>query len=147
MAVAIFPANAGIAAVVTDPNVLPFSFGLGGMPTAHCLVQGVSGTTQGNYQFLLTLMNFTYVYIFGEKMGDFTVTGLTLQADCDGWGYGMSDIITYYNLNSISVTGSPVVISFAGYGAWAFLTSATFKQADPQTKIGQFQLQLKTITQ
>lgn len=146
MAVTIFSTPAGRAAVLTGSS-LPMSFSLAGMPTQYCAVQSVAGVTQGNYQFLLTMMNFTYVYIFGEKMGDFTVTGIALQGDCDGGGSGLTNMIDFYNTAAISVTGTPLALTLAGYGAYAFLVSAAFKAEDPETSLSQFQLQLKTITQ
>ena len=148
MSVSIFPSKVGVAAVVSDPNVVPMTFSMTGLPPTNCIIQGISGTTQGNYQFLLTLMNFTYVYIFGEKMGDFTVTGITMADDCAGTGTnGMTGAIGYYNSRAISVTGTPVVIGFAGWAAYAFLTGATFTAMNPRSGLGQFQLHLKTITQ
>ena len=148
----IFPSKVGRPAVVTDPNAQPvsFSFGLGGWPgfgATNCLLQGVTAQTRGNYQFLYTIGNFTYVYVFGELMGDLMVTGLALAGQCPGGtAHGMSAAVDYYNTNAISVTGAPVAINFAGLGILAFLTGATFQMSTPKTRIGQFQLNFKIIS-
>jgi len=151
----VFPSIVGVPQAVTDPLCVPMSFSLGGwpgFPITHCLLVGVSGTTQGNYQFLLTLRNFTYVYVFGEKMGDFVVSGLAMAGEYSlGCGYsgphGMSKAIEYYNTYAISITGTPVVITLAGWAAWAFLVKASFTAMNPRSTIGQFKFHLKTITQ
>jgi hypothetical protein len=122
--------------------------GWGGYPVTHCVLTGVSGSTMGNFQFLLTLRNFTYVYVFGEKMGDFTVQGLALAGDCPASApNGMTQAISYYNTYAIANTGTPIAINMAGWAAWAFVIGATFTANNPRSVIGQFQFKLKTITQ
>jgi len=157
MAVNVFPSAVGIPSVHVDPFAVPMGFSLQNFPAmsiSHCVLQGVSGTTQGNYQFMLTLRNFTYVYVFGEKMGNFTVTGLSMSGGMEGGcsgnvsaDSGMRNAIQYYNDYAISITGMPVAVTMAGWSAWAFLVGARFTAMNPKSQIGQFQLDLRTITQ
>jgi len=147
----IFPSYVGVPGVVSDPKAAPMQFSLGGwtgFPATHCVLTGVAGNTMGNFQFLLTLRNFTYVYVFGEKMGDFVVNGMALAGDCPNAGpHGMNKAIEYYNTYAISVTGTPVVVNMAGWAAWAFVIAANFTANNPRSGIGQFTFKLKTITQ
>lgn len=130
-------------------GTLTFSLGnwTNGASAQNAILSGVSVSTQGNYQFLLTLRNFTYVYLFGEKMQDIVVSGVGLS-ECDGAGnHGLTNSITYYNTYAINVTGTPVGLSFAGFTLWAFLVGGTFGYTDPQNRVAQFQLKFKAITQ
>lgn len=148
----IFPSQVGIPAVATDPNAYPTTFsaalgGWGSLNAMHCIIAGIGGRTQGNYQFLSTLRNFTYVYVFGEKMGDFQISGLSLAGLCGDARDGMSSAIGYYNTYAISVTGLPVVVQMAGWAAYAFLISGDFAYTDPENRIGKFTYYFKTATQ
>lgn len=129
-------------------GTLTFSMGgwASGAQAQNAVLSGVSASTQGNYQFLLTLRNFTYVYIFGERMGDVVVSGIGLLG-CSNATSGLTNAIGYYNDNAVSVTGIPVGLSFAGFSAWAFLVGGSFEYADPRRRITQFQLKFKTVTQ
>jgi len=148
----IFPSNVGRPAVIADPHASPvsFSFALGGWPgfgSTFCVLQGVTAATRGNYQFLYTIGNFTYVYVFGELMGDLTVTGVALAGACpEAAVHGMGAAVAYYNSFAISVTGTPVAVNFGGLGLLAFLVGATFAMANPKSIVGQFQLNFKIIS-
>lgn len=147
----IFPSQVGVPSVVQDPNATPATFSAGmqnwpGFGATHCVITGVEGSTQGNYQFLLTLRNYTYVYVFGERMGDFRVMGLSMAGACNSFTDGMTAAITYYNSNCISNTGTPIILTMGGYATYAFLTGANFSYPDPASRIGRFQYTFKTIT-
>jgi hypothetical protein len=143
----------GIMKVFTGAGTMgTLTFGLGGWTSGasaqNAVLTGISASTQGNYQFLLTLRNFTYVYMFGEKMGDMTVTGIGLkECPVGGTSEGLTAAINYYNTYAISVTGTPVGITFAGFTLWAFLIGGTFSYMDPQNRLSQFQLNFKIISQ
>lgn len=148
-----------------DPGIMKVFVGTGSMGTLtfalggwvngssaqNAVLTGISASTQGNYQFMLTLRNFTYVYMFGEKMGDVVVSGIGLR-ECGEFGgggpiNGLTAAIAYYNTYAISVTGVPVGLTFAGFTLWAFLVGGTFAYLDPKNRITQFQLKFKVITQ
>jgi hypothetical protein len=148
----IFPSKVGRPVVISDPHASPISFqfalgGWTGFGGTFAILQGVTATTAGNYQFLYTIGNFTYVYVFGELMGDFAVTGVAMAGACpDGTTHGLVAAISYYNANAISVTGTPVGINFGGLGLLAFLVGASFGLTDPKSGLGQFQLNFKIIS-
>lgn len=146
-----FPSKVGVPAVVQDPAATPTTFsaamtGWSGGGLNSCVVTGITGSTQGNYQFLLTLRNYTYVYVFGEKMGEFTVQGLTMGGTCWNGMEGMTNAITYYNMHCISNTGQPIALMMAGYATYGFLVGAQFTYTDPEHRIGQFVYKFQTIT-
>ena len=147
----IFPSQVGIPAVLTDPSLTPTTFsysmeGWNGPFATHCIITGISANTQGNYQFLMTLRNYTYVYVFGERMGDFTVSGVSLNGLCGSLADGMTWAIEYYNRVCISSTGQPITLSMGGYGTYAFLVGGSFDYSDPANRLGRFSYSFKTVT-
>jgi len=137
----------GIMNVVATGTAVPLTFTLNpAIPSSpgHAVVSGVSARTQGNYQFLLTLRNYTYVYVFGEKMGDVVVSGIG-GMECFLSGHGLTAAMDYYNTYAISITGTPVTLVFAGYSADAFLVGGKFDYMNPKSRLAKFQLIFKTI--
>jgi len=116
-----------------------------GASTQNAVLSGVSANTQGNYQFLLTMRNYTYVYVFGEKMGDVIVSGIA-ALECGEAFHGLTYALTYYNTYALSVYGQPVALQFAGYVANAFLVGGTFQYMNPKSRLAKFQFKFKTIT-
>jgi len=145
-----FPSQTGVPAVIADPSASSGTFtasmaGWAGSNSTHCLITGVSLSTQGNYQFLLTLRNYTYVYVFGERMGDFTVSGVSLAGLCGSTTDGMPSAIDYYVSHAISNTGTPIAVSIGGWAMYAFLIGATFSHQDAKNRLGQFAYVFKTV--
>lgn len=116
-----------------------------GASIQNAVLSGVSASTQGNYQFLLTMRNYTYVYVFGEKMGDIVVSGIA-ALECGEVLHGLTHAMDYYNSYRLGFTGSPVVLQFATYVANAFLVGGTFQYMDPKSRLAKFQFKFKTIT-
>ncbi len=148
---AIFTNEPGVAYVVPDPSVLPITFvfsGWGGGPYRNAITSGISISSRGNYQFLHTLRNFIYVYVFGEQMGRITITGRTFMANCHFFNdSGISNTIEYYANYSISRTGTPVGIQI-GYAAfYGFLVGAEVGIVDAESRLGKFAFTFESIPQ
>jgi len=145
----IFSRSAGTAAVLTDPTVVPMIIGPSGWiggSGSNAVLQGVSVSSEGNYQFLNTLRNYTYVYVFGEKMGDIVFTGVGFTNSCSGGlGDGMSNVIAYYAANGIYWTGAPIgiVVGAAAFAGFLVRIETTFH--DPERQMSQFRLFFKTL--
>ena len=146
----IFAVAPGVAAAFIDPRVLPISFGFTGwygFAAMSSIVRGISIASRGNYQFLNTLRNYIYVYVFGEKMGDITISGLTFIGGCHrGANFnGYTSLINYYGNYAIANTGSPIGIQIGMVGLYAFLVGVQIKLQNPEARIGQFVFHFKMI--
>jgi hypothetical protein len=146
-----WPDNPGIMTVFTSPGIpgtLTFSMQnwAGGPAALNAVISGVSASTQGNYQFLLTLRDYIYVYLFGERMGDVVVSGIA-GLTCAGGIHGLNAAMGYYNSYRIALTGTPVAIAFGAFSTWAFLVGGSFNYMNPKTRLASFQLKFKTIPQ
>jgi len=132
--------------VTGAPAKIIFTMGgwTSGISAQNAVISGVSASTQGNYQFLLTLRNYTYVYVFGEQMGDVIVSGVAAM-ECGEIVHGLTNAIAYYNNYRLGATGAVVALSFAGYATHAFLVGGTFQFMDPKSQLAKFQFKFKTI--
>jgi hypothetical protein len=102
--------------------------------------------SQGNYQFLHTLKNFIYVYVFGERIADLMVGGLSFPERCPGGGgpTGFELVYQYYLEKRISTLGAPITVAIGtslSFSAWLVAHSGNL--IDPQNGMCQFQLAFK----
>jgi len=145
----IFSVEPGVAVAIPDPRILPVTFVIGGWngyPTRNAIIQGFSVSSQGSYQFLNTLRNFTYVYVFGERMGDIVVSGVTFIGSCDYYNWsGISNTLGYYANYAISWTGAPVYIALGLSAFYGFLTGIRLDLRNPETRLAHFTLTYKSI--
>lgn len=111
-------------------------------------VTGIAIEQSGNYQFLHTVNNFIYVYSFGDRIGDMTISGLGFANPC---GLAAEDIklckiFEFYDQNKLSagkklsVTVSDCSVSFN-----AFLTGMRTEMVDTQNLVGQWSLRLHVV--
>ncbi len=146
----IFGISAGLAAVVTDPNALPFYFklGIGGSEgTSSAIVQKVSIKTKTNYQTLQTLNDYSYIYVFGEYPGEAEIQGICLPRTCVGGGSnldGLSQAINYYAWNCLSFYKNWVFLGIGAAVFRSFIVGGTFGIIEPAHNIGQFSLHIIT---
>jgi hypothetical protein len=110
---------------------------------------GVSG--QGGAQFRHTLMDYIYVYVFGERVGDLSIGGLAFHSACnepDGGASptGLERILDYYQ--RFRITSYPLSLTIA-IGTLitfeAFLIGINGQIVNPETSLAQFTMQLKYI--
>jgi len=145
----IFSNSPGVATAIVDPRVIPVTFGFGGWGGAavrNAIIRGVGIRSQGNYQLRYTLRNFTYVYVFGEKAGDFIVSGLTFAGNCNNSDFaGISGVLDYYGNFGIAYYGNPVPIQIGAAAFWGFLVGVDTGIQDPDSQMGQFSLTFKTL--
>ena len=132
--------------VTGAPARLTFSMAgwAAGASAQNAVLSGVSANTQGNYQFLLTMRNYTYVYVFGEKMGDIVVSGIA-ALECGETLHGLTYAMDYYNANRLGFTGAPIALQFATYIVNAFLVGGSFQYMNPKSRLAKFQFKFKTI--
>jgi hypothetical protein len=131
--------------VLRDPDSLPMVLSLtgwGGFVVRQAVIQGVSVQSAGNFHFLHTLRGYVYVYVFGERIGNLIITGLAFNGSCITGGYldGISRVINYYDAFRVSRGGAAIGIQIGAAGFNGFLVGTSFRIANPEARIGQFQL-------
>ena len=73
---------------------------------------GISASA--NAQFMQTLRNYLYVYVFGDRPGEVLLSGVGFSSspDCSDSSYsGLDAVWSFYQRNKISACGMPVFIA------------------------------------
>ena len=150
---AIFVTKPGQVVALTQTGTLPLTIFMEdwpGFPSINAIITQISGTTLANVQFLHSLKEYIYVYVFGERVGDLTITGLTFSDNCSGQRgtTGLEQLSQYYDQHRVSKTGKPIKIQIGLSGKVnlsAFLIGMKQDIVDPALQIGQFTLICKTF--
>lgn len=85
----------------------------GGFNGFKAILTNVEISEQGNFQFLHTLGNEIFLYVFGDKIGSFHVNGLAFYDNCqDGQNdHGITRVLGYYRQNRVANRVSPLLIT------------------------------------
>jgi len=115
----------------------------------HTVIITSIGTSQAaNFQFMQTLREHIYVYVFGDKVGQLQVTGLMFAGDCTrGKSEGFSNVLKWYNENKISSKenkGKPITITAGNTHFTAFLVNVQTSVDRPVEGLGTFTLTFLT---
>jgi hypothetical protein len=166
----IFSAQPGRVVAVTG-NGLPMQLIIGnpplpGLPDSRfrtadgdtfnnfrAIIQSLGIAAQSGVQFMHTLRDYIYVYVFGERVGDLSIGGLAFHSACDDEevdaaqsATGLERVLQYYQ--SFRVTSYPLALTVAigtTLAFDAFLVGANGNIVNPETNLAQFQFQLKYI--
>lgn len=146
----IFSNQPGVAVLVPDAG-FPFGIeleGWKGAATFKAIITSFGLSAMGNFQFLHTLRNFVYVYVFGDRMSEITVQGLAMADSCNNEpssslgrirGSGIELLWDYYQENKLSAKGTPVSIAIGTkMSFYGFLTGFNFNANDPLSGLSQW---------
>jgi hypothetical protein len=106
------PGVAGVlpAALVTPNPVIKFA-------SQKAIITRLMIAQSSSYQFLHTLGGDLYIYVFGERVGNLTLSGMSFAVDCtsgdasgDDGVHGIEKMITWYKTNRLSTRSDPVTI-------------------------------------
>ena len=104
-----FTPCAGAVAIIKPKNCtgdvfkIKFNDVNGGQLTAP--TSGFALELNGNYQFLHTVNDFIYVYAFGDRVGELTVSGFGFVKPCPGANSAkLCNVYDFYQKNRIKKT-------------------------------------------
>lgn len=128
---------------------------VGSFATHKSVITELAIQQQGNYQFLHSLQDLIYVYVFGERIGEIRIAGLSFAGTCAGGVAspgmtGIEHILQYYDQSRISATGQPyqIVIGATGQGrARGFLVDINVHVDRPEARLARFGLRFKAFKQ
>ena len=103
---------------------------------------------QGNYQFLHTLGNDIYIYVFGDRVGSVTLSGLSMAASCDDSSpaHGGEMLLEWYAENRLAQRQEPVRVTIGVRTVIeGFVTGINQDVVDPSTRIMAFNLSLAVL--
>lgn len=140
---AFFPHSRGIVKRVQGPHTpSPFYVALAGdsTPFRAGIITQVGVRQEGNFQFLQTLDDTIFLYVFGNKIGEIRLAGMAFSESCDAQGtIGSDEVLDFYDENKISNQAEPVIVGLGPRRKFnGFLTGMQFDVADPELQIGQW---------
>lgn len=113
-------------------------------------ISGFALELNGNYQFLHTVNDFIYVYAFGDRIGELTVSGFGFSQTCsNAESAKICNLFEFYTKHRIGKKDAPALSVHIGECAdanfWAFLTGMRAEVQDPQTGIAQWALRFNVL--
>lgn len=109
---------------------------------------------QCNYQFLHTVNDFIYLYVFGDRVGELHVSGMGFLGDDCGNAEkadsGTCKAFSFYNSNKVSACTEPLRVALSecnGASFFAFLTGVAIEQPRPDLPIVQWGLRFNVVQQ
>lgn len=116
-----------------------------GMSMANCLITRVIVSQSTSHQFVHTLGNRIYVYVFGDRMGEIGVAGLA-YFDCNGGGnHGIGSVIDMYRSKKVSSSGSKGSITIAQKNCQGYLVGMRMDTARAEENLIEFYLQFALV--
>lgn len=143
-----FPQSRGVVKRVDGPHPLsPFFISLDGarQPFTSAIITQAGVVRSGNYQFLHTLDDTVFVYVFGRRIGELRVSGVGFSANCDGQQAGSDQVIDWFENNQLSASGRPVIVGLGGRRFRGFLTGMQLDVVDAETQLSQWSLRFNTF--
>lgn len=147
MASVFTPCNGGVHKVELDCNDggAVFQITIDGA-TIGLPVTGFAIELQGNYQFLHTVNDFIYLYVFGDRVGELVLTGMGFFGGCEGEEGGICEIFDFYGYNRVARRKTPIPISIGQCGTLlAFLTGMRVEASKPETAVAQWVLRFNVL--
>lgn len=151
------PAVGGVAKVSGGSSESIFSISFNGGQTEDgwvtsgtkltAPITGFALEQNGNYQFLHTVNDFIYVYSFGDRIGELTVSGIGFAKPCDSANSGkLCGVLDFYNENKIANVGDlSVQLGDCTPPFFAFLTGMRMELQDPKLLVAQWSLRFSLV--
>lgn len=114
--------------------------------TQKSIVTRVTVSQQVNVQFLHTLGNLIYIYVFGDRMGQVSLSGLSFACVCPDDGVlGAEQMMLWYKTNRASKNPTPVRVTIGKTVIEGFVTSFTEDVVDPSIRLVQWGVNLASL--
>lgn len=131
---------------------LPFAVrttmpGFGGVvsPTSRLIITQTSTSDSVNYQMTQTMGEAVYAFIFGDMLGELSLTGVAFSRLCGADGDGVEQLLAAYDAFKLSARGRPLMVNLGNITFRALLVGSQLSLADPEMLLAQWSLKLLQI--
>lgn len=91
--------------IITLPN-------WGGFNGFKSILTNIEINERGNFQFLHTLGNEIFLYVFGDRIGTFNINGLSFFDNClNIQDHGITLVLGYYRRNRVANRAAPLLVT------------------------------------
>lgn len=163
----IFSNQAGAVVAVPSPGIPMAMFlqGWGGYVPMKSIITGFDVETKSGVQFMHSLRDFIYVYVFGERIAPVTIHGVSFAHVCERIDevvnnpetgqtlfqpnyHGLEYVMSYYNAFRVSTFGAPVTIVLGlSTVLFGFLVGNSVRVQDADHQLANFSLMFQAIPQ
>lgn len=122
--------------------------GFGGFQGLRSVITSVSLASKGNFDFLHSLGGAIYVYVFGDRIGQVTLSGLCFPDGCDQEGLlGIERLVSdFYSPNRIASRDTIMSVTLGQRSTLkGYLVGLDANLVDTKTRIWEFHMQLAWI--
>jgi len=117
------------------------------------IITRIGVAASANFQFLHTIGNDVYIYVFGDRMGQVDLHGISFAQPCAQVGrfdnteeHGFEKMFKWYEANRISARREPVTVTIGVKKSFqGFVTSLTGDAQDAQYRTINFQLTISLL--
>lgn len=160
----VFAGIPGRVAKLDDPGVnqglLPGAVTVKQAPISYddrlSIITRVSLAQETSQQFLHTLGGDVYIYVFGDRIGQMTISGLCLALDCEqseldagneagGWDHGVEKMLDWWKENKLSKRPKPLITMIGNKAIPAFAGQMVVSVFDHKLNLWQFDLNLFVV--
>lgn len=149
MSAIIFPHARGTVKRVRGPWERPSAFRVtmqGWNFRQRAIITQAAVVQNGNFQFLHTLNDQIFVYVFGDRISELQIGGIAfgtfggfLPNFCSEEGSGTEDVFPFYRFYRVANRAEPILIRTGPSAVFrGFLTGMHFEVADPESMLGHF---------
>lgn len=115
-------------------------------PDTRAIITQCGIMERGNYQFLHTLNETIYAYVFGDRIGELRVSGICFVYPCgETETSGVQQIIDNYRKYRIAGRKRAVRVSFGEVDYIGFLVGMNLDIVDPENNLGQWAFSFNTF--
>lgn len=111
------------------------------------IITRVTVAQQVNAQFLHTLGAQVYVYVFGDRIGQMTLSGLSFLCGCGAGGpdVGAERMLLWYKANRLSKRRQAVRVSIGKQAIDGFVVNLNLDVVEPSMSLVQWGVTLTTL--
>jgi len=150
----VYSSNTGRVISITDEvaaGAISLASVAGDVPITYAshrtIITRLGVSAAGNYQFLHTIGNDVYVYVFGDRMGQIVIHGLSFAQQCPNeTTHGFEKMLQWYEENRIAVRKAPVTATIGNKKSFqGFVTGLSGDAQDAMHRTIQFQLTISLL--
>ncbi len=124
---------------------LPAKLVLEGYTPMASIIESPAVEQAVNIQFMTSLRDAVYAYVFGDKMGAITIQGTAFAGTCDSSDSGLKDVFDYYKDFRAAKRQEVITIAFGPESFSGFLTHMRMWPRDPLYVMVNFVLTFNTL--
>jgi hypothetical protein len=140
-----------VSRITSDRPVVPLRINFEQGENRNFIITQAGINQSGNFQFLHTLQDMLYIYVFGDRVSEIQVSGIAFAGICGASGdrSGIAEILDFYRFNKISSRPTPVLLRFGDqqHVFQSFLTGCQVEVSRPEINLGQFFLRFHAAPQ